>query len=83
MKSGLTKTLRKKQRARATPIDTTSKRSLPAEKDAVQRALRWRASVDNDEEDIVNVITAVARKWLIDTGSAYDVIRPCVNEGRR
>eukprot|EP00971_Amphidinium_carterae_P197984 3929309-Amphidinium_carterae.3 len=28
--------------------------------------------IDNDEDD--KIIAAVARKWLIDTGSAYDLV---------
>eukprot|EP00971_Amphidinium_carterae_P291468 5786267-Amphidinium_carterae.2 len=72
LQEGLTKTLSRRQRARAIPVNASTSRSFKSEKEAVKRALQWRASMDNDQDDVA--VAAVARRWLIDTGSAYDLV---------
>eukprot|EP00971_Amphidinium_carterae_P092319 1827943-Amphidinium_carterae.1 len=69
---GLTKTLSRRWRAKAIPVDASAQRSFKAEKDAIKRAMRWRASMDDDADE--TAVAAVARRWLIDTGSAYDLV---------
>eukprot|EP00971_Amphidinium_carterae_P336841 6473395-Amphidinium_carterae.1 len=72
LQEGLTKTLSRRQRARATPVNASTSRSFKSEKEAVKRAIRWRESIDDDRDDVA--VAAVARRWLIDTGSAYDLV---------
>eukprot|EP00971_Amphidinium_carterae_P082280 1627050-Amphidinium_carterae.1 len=63
---------KRRQRVRRVPVNASSSRSFKSEKEAVKRALRWRESIDDDRDDVA--VAAVARKWLIDTGSAYDLV---------
>eukprot|EP00971_Amphidinium_carterae_P239285 4750321-Amphidinium_carterae.1 len=72
LQEGLTKTLSRRWRAKAIPVDASPRRSFKSEKDAITRAMHWRASMEDDSDDVA--VAAVARKWLIDTGSAYDLV---------
>eukprot|EP00971_Amphidinium_carterae_P091452 1810601-Amphidinium_carterae.1 len=52
LQEGLTKTLSRRQRARAIPVNACTSRSLRSEKEAIKRAMRWRASMDDDNDDV-------------------------------
>eukprot|EP00971_Amphidinium_carterae_P315691 6275121-Amphidinium_carterae.1 len=81
LQEGLTRALSRRQRARASPVDASTSRSFKSEKEAVKRAIRWRASMDSDNDDAA--VAAVARRWLIDTGSAYDLTANGVMEASK
>eukprot|EP00971_Amphidinium_carterae_P103468 2048482-Amphidinium_carterae.1 len=76
MMIGLTNTLRKKSRAKAATVDAarwhSPRRSVGAKRDTVVREERWMENLYTEDQG--THIIAVARKWLIDTGSAYDLV---------